>query len=56
MQERAALVGGTVAVESSPKQGTTVYARLPVRVDDATAGDAPPSTARDADRGSGAAS
>ena len=30
MRERAALAGGTVAVESSPGGGTTVYARLPL--------------------------
>lgn len=30
MRERAALVGGTVAIESSPGAGTTVYVRLPV--------------------------
>ncbi len=30
MRERAALFGGTVAVESSPGGGTTVYARLPL--------------------------
>jgi len=30
MRERAALVGGTVAVESSPGAGTTIYVRLPV--------------------------
>jgi signal transduction histidine kinase len=30
MRERASLVGGTVAVESSPGGGTTLYVRLPV--------------------------
>ena len=30
MQERIALVGGTLAVESSPGYGTTVYARVPL--------------------------
>ena len=30
MRERAALAGGTVAVESRPGAGTTVYARLPM--------------------------
>jgi PAS domain S-box-containing protein len=30
MRERAALVGGTLQVESSPGAGTTVYVRLPV--------------------------
>jgi chemotaxis protein histidine kinase CheA len=29
MQERAALVNGTLEIESSPGQGTTVYLRLP---------------------------
>jgi signal transduction histidine kinase len=31
MQERAALVGGAVTVESTPGRGTTLYARLPIR-------------------------
>ena len=31
MRERAALAGGTVAVESSPGAGTTVQVRIPVR-------------------------
>jgi len=30
MRERAALIGGTLEIEASPNQGTTVYARLPV--------------------------
>jgi hypothetical protein len=30
MRARAALVGGTLAVETSPGGGTTVYVRLPV--------------------------
>ncbi|GLC25122.1 GAF domain-containing protein [Roseisolibacter agri] len=30
MQERAAIVGGTVTVESSPGSGTALYVRLPV--------------------------
>ena len=30
MQERIALVGGTLTVESSPGYGTTVYARVPL--------------------------
>ncbi|MBA4065593.1 MAG: hypothetical protein C0501_18140 [Isosphaera sp.] len=33
MRERAALVGGSVEVESSPGKGTTVYARLPLPAD-----------------------
>jgi two-component system CheB/CheR fusion protein len=30
MRERAALVGGTLEIESAPAQGTTVFARVPV--------------------------
>ena len=30
MRERAALVGGTLAVESGPGRGTTVIARVPL--------------------------
>jgi two-component system CheB/CheR fusion protein len=30
MRERAAVVGGTLEIEASPNQGTTIYARLPV--------------------------
>lgn len=30
MRERAALIGGTLEIEASPNQGTTIYARLPV--------------------------
>jgi signal transduction histidine kinase len=30
MRERAALVGGTLEIESAPGAGTTVYARVPV--------------------------
>jgi two-component system sensor histidine kinase UhpB len=30
MRERVAAVGGTVAVESSPGEGTRLYARVPV--------------------------
>jgi signal transduction histidine kinase len=37
MRERAALVGGTLQIESKPKAGTTIFARVPVqfRVDEA---------------------
>ena len=31
MRERAALLGGTLQIESAPGQGTTVWARIPVR-------------------------
>jgi two-component system CheB/CheR fusion protein len=31
MRERAALVGGTVQIESKPKAGTTIFARVPVQ-------------------------
>jgi two-component system CheB/CheR fusion protein len=31
MRERAVLVGGTLEIESKPKQGTTIFARVPVR-------------------------
>ena len=30
IRERAALVGGTAEIESTPEQGTTIYARVPV--------------------------
>jgi PAS domain S-box-containing protein len=30
MRERAALLGGTVTIESTPGEGTTIYARVPV--------------------------
>ena len=30
MQERAALVGGTLHLESAPGRGTTVYVRIPL--------------------------
>lgn len=31
MRERAALVGGTLEIESKPKEGTTIFARVPVK-------------------------
>jgi PAS domain S-box-containing protein len=31
MQERAALIGGALEIESAPKEGTTVFARVPLR-------------------------
>jgi signal transduction histidine kinase len=40
MRERAALVGGSVEVESSHGGGATVFVRVPVRLD--AAGDAEP--------------
>jgi signal transduction histidine kinase len=30
MWERAALLNGSVTIESTPGEGTTVYARLPI--------------------------
>jgi signal transduction histidine kinase len=33
MRERAALVGGTVDIESSAGDGTTVFVRIPVKLD-----------------------
>jgi signal transduction histidine kinase len=30
MRERAALLGGTLSIESTPGRGTTVYARIPI--------------------------
>lgn len=38
MRERAALVGGTVEVESTPGNGTTVFVRVPVSLDTTEAG------------------
>ena len=29
MEERAALIGGTFEIESAPKQGTTLFVRVP---------------------------
>jgi len=29
MRERAALVGGTLQIESKPKKGTTIFVRVP---------------------------
>jgi two-component system sensor histidine kinase NreB len=31
MRERAALVGGTLQIESKPRAGTTIFARVPVQ-------------------------
>ena len=31
MRERAALVGGTLQIESKPKAGTTIFARVPAQ-------------------------
>ena len=31
MRERAALIGGTLEIESAPGEGTTIFARIPVR-------------------------
>jgi signal transduction histidine kinase len=33
MQERLALVGGTLTIESTPNNGTTVFARIPLTTD-----------------------
>jgi signal transduction histidine kinase len=30
MRERAALVGGSVTIESTPGEGTTIYVRVPL--------------------------
>jgi signal transduction histidine kinase len=38
MQERAALIGGHVEFESAPGQGTTVFARVPIRATTASRG------------------
>lgn len=29
MRERAALIGGSLEIESKPKQGTTLYVKVP---------------------------
>jgi signal transduction histidine kinase len=34
MRERAALVGGTLEIESAPGEGTTVFARVPLTFPD----------------------
>jgi signal transduction histidine kinase len=33
MRERAALLGGSVTIESKPNNGTTVYVRIPMLAD-----------------------
>ncbi|HKS27162.1 MAG TPA: CheR family methyltransferase [Pyrinomonadaceae bacterium] len=33
MRERAALVGGTVEIESAPDEGTTIFVRVPMKTD-----------------------
>jgi signal transduction histidine kinase len=40
MRERTALLGGTLEIESRPGEGTTVYARVPVRPADKNGGSA----------------
>jgi chemotaxis protein histidine kinase CheA len=30
MRERAALLGGSVTIESTPGEGTTIYVRIPI--------------------------
>jgi signal transduction histidine kinase len=35
MRERAALVGGTVEIESTPGEGATVFVRVPIRLEPA---------------------
>jgi two-component system sensor histidine kinase UhpB len=39
MEERVALVGGQLTIESSPGRGTTIRARMPVAGDEATSSD-----------------
>jgi signal transduction histidine kinase len=33
MRERAALIGGSVEIESAPGEGAAVFVRVPVRLD-----------------------
>jgi PAS domain S-box-containing protein len=40
MRERAVLVGGSLEIESKPKKGTTIFARVPVRLEEEKAGEA----------------
>ena len=40
MRERAALVGGTLEIESRPKQGTTIFVRVPAQFGEEEAGEA----------------
>ena len=49
MQERVALVGGKVSVESSPGGGTTVHAEIPARRGDGGDGETGPSVRPPAD-------
>jgi signal transduction histidine kinase len=35
MHERAALVGGTLEIESAPGSGTTIFVRVPVSLTEA---------------------
>ncbi|MGH9942124.1 MAG: PAS domain-containing sensor histidine kinase [Pyrinomonadaceae bacterium] len=37
MSERAALIGGTLEIETQPGEGTTIFARVPIRPEDARA-------------------
>jgi two-component system CheB/CheR fusion protein len=40
MRERAALVGGTLQIESKPREGTTIFARVPAQFIEEEAGEA----------------
>lgn len=40
MRERAALVGGTLEIESTPKKGTTIFVRVPAQFSEEEAGEA----------------